>query len=552
MGIGAPFVLALASSTVALASGTVAPAARTFFAACPRGLEPTLARELSGAFVGGLNVELAKNGVWFDGTAKTGMAAVLWSRTANRVQELISSARASPTRDSQTGWFTKERVYDFARDSVDWQQYLSPEACGVSSIEGCTVACEATVGEVDRSISNSHYTALELKNAVVDDFRDRLGLRPSVDVSNPHLPLQLHVHQDSAWLFRTLSPFGSMHRRGYRQAMHVAVLRENLAAALILETGLGHGAAGVDPDSTVLCDPMCGSGTLAVEAALIATRTAPGLLRWGEAGERIARGAREADGGGYEAPRGAAASSAPPPFWYWPDYSRREWEALLLEAEAAVRPLRMRIDLNDAHAGALGLAQETFGRLGFGGSVSFSQADVSQYVPPTPPTLIVANPPWGRRIGGSAPARGGRAPSRALRGREGSGRPDESDDPFGMSDSLEALSDESELLGEGADEGDATAAWAGLGRFAKASSGADSEGLQLWALSGASDLTKHLRMKATLKLPISHGGVDLRWIRYDVLPPKREWLGTDGRRDFDGLASSARSPQAERASGAAL
>lgn len=94
--------------TLQFTLAAVAPATRTFFAACPRGLEPVLARELSGAFVGGLNVEVAKNGVWFDGSCKTGMAAVLWSRTANRVMELLSSARAPPTRDSPTGWFTKE------------------------------------------------------------------------------------------------------------------------------------------------------------------------------------------------------------------------------------------------------------------------------------------------------------------------------------------------------------------------------------------------------------------------------------------------------------
>ncbi|KAJ1629334.1 S-adenosyl-L-methionine-dependent methyltransferase, partial [Pavlovales sp. CCMP2436] len=432
----------------------VAPASRTFFAVCPRGLESVLALELRGPQVRAQNVEAANAGVWFDGSGQTGMAAVLWLRSANRVMELLSSARATPTRESPTDWFTKAQLYDFVRGSVDWETLLTPEACGVQSIEACTLACDATIGQVDRSLCNSHYTALEVKNALVDEMRQRHdGLRPSVDTENPMLPLQVHVHQDSAWLFRTLSPYGSMHRRGYRQAMHVAALRENLAAGLILQTGFGFdrpenlepGAApGFDPDSTVLCDPMCGSATLAVEAALIATETAPGLLRWGDR----------------EAPR--AACSAPPPFCNWPDYSTSEWESLLETAEYAVRPLKMRIHLNDAHPGALALAQQAFDRLGFTDAATFSNADIADFEPPERPTLIVANPPWGRRIG---------------RGDE---------------------------------------AWERLGRFAKSAAPAESAGIELWTLSGASDLTRHLHMKASRKVPLEHGGVDLRWIRYSV------------------------------------
>mmetsp|Transcript_4182 Transcript_4182/g.10712 ORF Transcript_4182/g.10712 Transcript_4182/m.10712 type:complete len:456 (+) Transcript_4182:57-1424(+) len=399
----------LLSALAMIARLGVAPASRTFFAVCPRGLESVLALELRGPQVRAQNVEAANAGVWFDGSGQTGMAAVLWLRSANRVMELLSSARATPTRESPTDWFTKAQLYDFVRGSVDWETLLTPEACGVQSIEACTLACDATIGQVDRSLCNSHYTALEVKNALVDEMRQRHdGLRPSVDTENPMLPLQVHVHQDSAWLFRTLSPYGSMHRRGYRQAMHVAALRENLAAGLILQTGFGFdrpenlepGAApGFDPDSTVLCDPMCGSATLAVEAALIATETAPGLLRWGRIGKRLAQLADN-------------EQSAPPPFCNWPDYSTSEWESLLETAEYAVRPLKMRIHLNDAHPGALALAQQAFDRLGFTDAATFSNADIADFEPPERPTLIVANPPWGRRIG-----RGDGAVSAAAAGR---------------------------------------------------------------------------------------------------------------------------------------
>lgn len=130
------------------------------------------------------------------------------------------------------------------------------------------------IGEgVPDDISHSHYSSLTVKNAVVDQFRDRCdGRRPSVDAETPDLPLVLFLQRDEAWLYRSLSGLGSLHKRGYRDAMHRSSLRETLAAAMLLY-------AGYDPERHVLLDPMCGSGTIAIEAALMARRIAPGLLR---------------------------------------------------------------------------------------------------------------------------------------------------------------------------------------------------------------------------------------------------------------------------------
>ena len=125
---------------------------------------------------------------------------------------------------------------------------------------------------VSKDVSHTHYTSLTVKNAIVDQFRDSCGRRPSVDSENPDLPLIIFLQQDTAGLYRSLSGLGSMHKRGYRDAMHIAALRETLAAAMIIESGY-------DPQRHVLCDPMCGSGTIAIEAALRARRIAPGVMR---------------------------------------------------------------------------------------------------------------------------------------------------------------------------------------------------------------------------------------------------------------------------------
>jgi putative N6-adenine-specific DNA methylase len=515
---------------------------RSFFAACPRGLEPLLAHELRSTVVGGQRVEEGRAGVWFDGERSVGMRAVLWSRTANRVMELLASARAEPTRNEPEAWFTKERLYDFGR-SIDWPSLLTPANCGVGSIEDCTFACDATVGTVDRSLCNSHFTALELKNALVDTMREAHdGLRPTVDTVEPRLPLHVHVHTDSCWLFRTLSPYGSLHRRGYRQAMHVAVLRENLAAGMVLQAAEEARAISGQTEqafwaSAVLCDPLCGSGTLAAEAALIASRTAPGLLRWGALGRRLTAA---------EPGSASLGPAGPPPLCFWPDYDAREWADEVAAAEAETRPLKMRVMLNDQNAAALSLARQAFERLGFDHAVSYSCAEIDSYVPPIAPTLVLTNPPWGRRIGGSEPGRRG---GEREGGRGGRGGAYDDDDARYSSGEDEASYDDDEAPFEGSDdapvaEGDAVEAWSSLGRFAKTNAGAD--GLTLWTLCGSADLTQHLRMKATRKVPITAGGVDLRWIRYDVLPPKREWLGEDGKRAFD-VAPQPERVKAEKA-----
>lgn len=176
------------------------------------------------------------------------------------------------------------------------------------------------------------------QNAVVDQFRDQ-GQRPSVDTDTPDLPLVVYLDRGRALLYRSLSGTRSMHKRGYRDAMHAASLKENVAAGLLL-------ASGWDPETEALADPMCGSGTLVIEAALIAMRRAPGLVAMG------AFGGKSGDGTGWAKEFGWKPAVA-----NWPDFDPALWREVVGEALAAARPAPPAAIMgNDWHHGALTLA----------------------------------------------------------------------------------------------------------------------------------------------------------------------------------------------------
>lgn len=208
-----------------------------------------LAEELSAL---GAAVRPVGSGVAFTGSLETAYRACLWSRTASRV--LLPLARV-PAGDTQA-------LYEGAR-SVEWERHV---------VATGTIAVDCTL--VRSPIEHSHYAALRVKDAIVDRFRDREGCRPSVDVARPDLQVYVFVHRDRATLGLDLSG-QPLHRRGYRTEGGAAPLKENLAAGLLLYAGwpdlVSRGAPFVDP--------MCGSGTLPIEAALIAADAAPGLRR---------------------------------------------------------------------------------------------------------------------------------------------------------------------------------------------------------------------------------------------------------------------------------
>jgi 23S rRNA G2445 N2-methylase RlmL len=297
--------------------------------------------------------------VFFTGDAAVGYAACLWLRTAIRVLRLVA---VGDLRGPGRGG---DRLYAFVRRAADWAALVPA---------GATLAVDARVNACT-DLATSLLAGQMARNAVLDAVRDATGARPPPPEAGAQVdvPLFLAAHRDTAWLYRDMVGGGSLHRRGYRAgtAIHKAALNE-AAAAVVLELAGWADAVEADASSLpVLADPMCGSGTLLIEAALMARRVAPGLAR-GKSGF---------------------------PFVSWPDHDPAAWLAAGTAAKAAARPDAAPILLgNDAHAGALALAAAGAAAAGVDDCVSFTQGDAAAWRPRPRPELVVTNPPWGKRL----------------------------------------------------------------------------------------------------------------------------------------------------------
>jgi putative N6-adenine-specific DNA methylase len=309
-----------------------------FFATCARGIEPILADELRGLAAN--EVQPGRGGVAFAGDRTMLYKANLWLRTAIRVLKPILEVPVSSPDD----------LYEAVR-SVDWSRYLTPDH---------TLAVDCNVR--DSRITHSKYAALRTKDAICDQFIERSGRRPSVDVEQPMVGLNLHIYQDQAVLSLDSSS-ESLHKRGYRPIQTRAPLNEALAAALILRSGW-------QPTQTFV-DPLCGSGTLPIEAAWIGLRRPPGLTRkhFG--------------------------------FQGWMDYDVALWTALRDEARQLVgRRLLAPVLGSDARGDAISFAQANARAAGIGHLLYFERRDLRDFRPPEgPPGVILCNPPYGERIG---------------------------------------------------------------------------------------------------------------------------------------------------------
>ena len=309
-----------------------------YFATCGRGIEPVLAGELRD--LGALDVEPGRGGVRFAGDRALLYRANLWLRTAIRVLWPVLEAPVT----------SPEELYDAVR-SVDWSGYLTPEH---------TLAVDCNVR--DSHLTHSKYAALKTKDAICDQFLERFGRRPSVDVDEPMVGLNLHVYRDQAVL--SLESSGeSLHKRGYRPVLTRAPLNEALAAALILLTGW-HG-------ETAFADPLCGSGTLPIEATWIATRRPPGLTR-----RRFG-------------------------FQGWMDFDIRLWTDIRDEARQGVgKQLAAPVVGSDVRRDAITFSRGNARAAGVGHLIHFELKDVHDFRPPPgPPGTILCNPPYGERIG---------------------------------------------------------------------------------------------------------------------------------------------------------
>ncbi len=227
------------------------PAELEFFAACPRHVPDLLAGELRAL---GLNVTREHPaGVSFTGPIRDGYLACLASRTASRVLLTLGTVPLD----------SPETLYDAIR-AMPWEEHLATEG---------TLAIDV-VGQGPTWLRHTQFAAQKSKDAIVDRIRERSGARPSVDLVSPDLRLNLSLMRERASIAIDLSG-DPLHRRGYRQSGVEAPLKENLAAALLLRCGWPAIAAA----GGAFVDPMCGSGTLVIEAALMAADVAPGLLR---------------------------------------------------------------------------------------------------------------------------------------------------------------------------------------------------------------------------------------------------------------------------------
>jgi putative N6-adenine-specific DNA methylase len=316
-----------------------------YFATCARGLEGILAEELRA--LNALDVEPGRGGTAFAGHKALLYQANLWLRTAVRV--LVPILEATVT--------SPDELYDAVR-SLDWSGYLTPDH---------TLAVDCNVR--DSRLTHSKFAALRVKDAICDQFVDRVGRRPSVDVERPMVGLNLHVYRDRAVL--SLDSSGdSLHKRGYRPVLTKAPLNEALAAALVLATGW--------KGDVPFADPLCGSGTLPIEAAWIALRRPPGLTRrhFG--------------------------------FQGWMDYDVRLWTTLRDEARRGVRHnLPVPVIGSDVRGDAVAFSINNARAAGIGHLLRFDKRNVRDFRPPEgPPGVIVCNPPYGERLGEERDLRG--------------------------------------------------------------------------------------------------------------------------------------------------
>ncbi|WP_440512465.1 THUMP domain-containing protein, partial [Serratia sarumanii] len=222
----------------------------SLFASTARGLEELLKSELEA--LGAHDCKVVQGGVHFQGDDRLLYQSLLWSRLASRILLPLNEFRVHSDLDLYLGV-----------QAIDWP-----------SIFGVDKTFAVHFSGVNEEIRNSQYGALKVKDAIVDSFTRKLDQRPTVAKQQPDIRVNVFLQRDMASVALDLSGEG-LHQRGYRDLTGQAPLKENLAAAIVLRSGWQPG--------TPMLDPMCGSGTLLIEAAMIAADRAPGLHRqhWG-------------------------------------------------------------------------------------------------------------------------------------------------------------------------------------------------------------------------------------------------------------------------------
>jgi len=300
------------------------------------GLEDILAGELTK--LGARDVKKLRRSVEFFGDEQMLYAANLWCRTATRILKPINEFRAAD----------ENRLYNRVLN-IEWDKYFGPDQ---------TFAIDAVISK--STFDNSLYVAQKTKDAVADYFRRKTGRRPSVDLKKPDIRLSIYINHNNCTL--ALDSSGEpLFKRGYRDKAGRAPLNEALAAGIVMQSGW-------DAKRNFV-DAMCGSGTIVIEAAMLARNIAPGLTR-----KKFG-------------------------FMNWPDYDINLFKSTYKKARKDILPKPdFEIVGSDKNPRQIKEASANAQRAGIGRDIVFRQTDMIDLSPPPPPGVLIINPPYGERM----------------------------------------------------------------------------------------------------------------------------------------------------------
>ena len=314
----------------------------SLFASTARGLEELLKTELEA--LGAVDCQVVQGGVHFQGDTRLLYQSLMWSRLASRIMLPLGQCSVYSDLDLYLGV-----------QAIPWTEIFTPDATFAVHFSG-----------LNDEIRNSQYGALKVKDAIVDSFTRKNLPRPNVDRENPDLRINVWLNKETAHISLDLSGEG-LHLRGYRDGTGMAPIKETLASAIVMRSGWVPG--------TPLLDPMCGSGTLLIEAAMLATDRAPGLHRghWGFNG--------------------------------WLQHDDAVWKEVKAEAQTRARKglvaYESRFYGSDVDARVIERARSNALRAGVGELIAFEAKDVAQLsnpLPKGPYGTVISNPPYGERL----------------------------------------------------------------------------------------------------------------------------------------------------------
>ncbi|MFI4918860.1 MAG: bifunctional 23S rRNA (guanine(2069)-N(7))-methyltransferase RlmK/23S rRNA (guanine(2445)-N(2))-methyltransferase RlmL [Legionellales bacterium] len=312
----------------------------SLFVSCPKGLEYLLEEELKAL---GLKItRVSPQGVYGDATLVVLYQLCLWSRIANRVQLILFNGHAA-----------NEQIMHQLCTQFHWQTVFSQDKSIAVEFHGAS-----------EHIRNTMFGAQVVKDGIVDHFRRLNGSRPTVDKANPQILIHAYLKNDELTVSFDLTGY-SLHQRGYRSKAGMAPVKENVAAALLIRAKWPELAA----KGYGLHDPFCGSGTIVIEAAMMAAHIAPGLLRQDQS------------------------------LQFWAQHEPSLWEKLRVQALEQVKPLAVKLLGTDADSRAIAMAHTNAEHAGVLPLVEFKAQAVKDCKPLLDKGLLVCNPPYGERLG---------------------------------------------------------------------------------------------------------------------------------------------------------